>query len=168
MESATAHGSTLNSTTVNSIKQKYRKTIGNSKTSECLFCGLKHQFAKEKCPAYGKKCGIKNHAEKVCKTKKQNYQNTHYKSKVNKITNEDWLYQIKDNKSVMCKMEVNNKPICFQIDTGASVNMIPRHLVKSNIRPYQGILSMWNNTVVKPDGIMTETIHNPNNQKNIV
>ena len=30
MESATAHGSTLNSTTVNSIKQKHRKTIGNS------------------------------------------------------------------------------------------------------------------------------------------
>ena len=84
MESATAHGSTLNSTTVNSIKQKHRKTIGNSKTSECLFCGLKHPFAKEKCPAYGKmctKCGIKNHAEKVCKTKKQSYQNTHHKSK---------------------------------------------------------------------------------------
>ena len=51
MESATAHGSTLNSTTVNSIKQKHRKTIRNSKTSECLFCGLKHPFAKEKCPA---------------------------------------------------------------------------------------------------------------------
>ena len=136
MESATAHGSTLNSTTVNSIKQKHRKTIGNSKTSECLFCGLKHPFAKEKCPAYGKKCtkcGIKNHAEKVCITKKQSYQNTHHKSTVNKITedeidkNEDWLYQIKDKKSIMCKMEVNNKPIRFQIDTGASVNMIPRH-----------------------------------------
>ena len=168
MESATAHGSTLNSTTVNSIKQKHRKTIGNSKTSECLFCGLKHPFAKEKCT----KCGIKNHAEKVCKTKKQSYQNTHHKSKVNKITedeidkNEDWLYQIKDKKSIMCKMEVNNKPIRFQIDTGASVNMIPRHLVKSDIRPYQGILSMWNNTVVKPDGITIETIHNPKNRKN--
>ena len=176
MESATTHGSTLNSTTVNSIKQKHRKTIGNSKTSECLFCGLKHPFAKEKCPAYGKKCtkcGIKNHAEKVCKTKKQSYQNTHHKSKVNKITedeidkNEDWLYQIKDKKSIICKMEVNNKPIRFQIDTGASVNMIPRHLVKSDIRPYQGILSMWNNTVVKPDGITTETIHNPKNRKKL-
>ena len=159
MESATAHGSTLNLTTVNSIKQKYRKIIGNSKTSECLFCGLKHPFAKEKCPAYGKKCtkcGIKN---MLTKTKKQSCQNTHNKSKVNTITedeidkNEDWLYQIKDKKSIMCKMEVNNKPIRFQIDTGASVNMIPRHLVKSYIRPYQGILSMWNNTVVKPDGI---------------
>ena len=50
MESTTAHGSTLNSTTVNSIKQKHRKT------SECLFCRFKHPFAKEKCPAYGKKC----------------------------------------------------------------------------------------------------------------
>ena len=149
------------STTVNSIKQKHRKTIGNSKTSECLFCGLKHPFAKEKCPAYGTKCGIKNHAEKVCKTKKQSYQNTHHKSKVNKMTedeidkNEDWLYQIKDKNSIICKMAVNNKPIRFQIDTGASVNMIPRHLVKYDIRPYQGILSMWNNTVVKPDGITT-------------
>ena len=66
----------------------------------------------------------------------------------------------------MCKMEVNNKPIRFQNDTGASVNMIPRHLVKSDIRPYQGILSMWNNTVVKPDGITTETIPNPKNRKN--
>ena len=70
MESATAHGSTLNSTTVNSIKQKHRKTIGNSKTSECLFCGLKHPFAKEKCPAYGKKCtkcGIKTMLRKSVK-----------------------------------------------------------------------------------------------------
>ena len=25
---------------------------------------------------------------------------------------------------------------------------------------------MWNNTVVKPDGITTETINNPNNRKN--
>ena len=45
MESATTHGSTLNSTTVNSIKRKHRKTIGNSKTSDCLFCGLEHPFA---------------------------------------------------------------------------------------------------------------------------
>ena len=37
----------------------------------------------------------------------------------------------------MWKMEVNNKPIRFQIETGASVNMIPRHLVKSDIGPYQ-------------------------------
>ena len=79
-----------------------------------------------------------------------------------------WLYQIKDKKSVMCKMEVNNKPIRFQIDTGASVSMIPKHLVKSDIRPYQGILSMWNNTVVKPDGITTETIHNPKNRKKLL
>ena len=115
----------------------------------------------------------KNHAEKVCKTKKQNYQNTHHKSTVNKITedeidkNKDWLYQIKDKKSAMCKMEVNNKPIRFQIDTGASVNMIHRHLVKSDIRLYQGILSMWNNTVVKPHGITTETIHKPKNRKKL-
>ena len=115
---------------------------------------------------------VKNHAEKVCKTKKQNYHNTHHRSKVNQITeaeidkNEDWLYQIKDKKSVRCKMEVNNKPIRFHIDTGASVNMIPRHFIKSDIRPYKGILSMWNNTVVKPAGITTETIHNPKNRKN--
>ena len=67
----------------------------------------------------------------------------------------------------MCKMEVNNKPIRFQIDTGASVNMIPRHLVKSDIRPYQGILSMWNNTVVKPDGITAETIHSQSKESKI-
>ena len=53
----------------------------------------------------------------------------------------------------MCKMEINNKPNRFQIDTGTSVNMICRNLVKSDIRPYQGVLSMWNNTGVKPDGI---------------
>ena len=107
--------------------------------------------------AYGKKCtkcSIKEYSEKVCKTKKQNYQSTHHKSEVNKITEgeidkiKDWLYQIEDKKSVMCKMEVNNKPIRFQIDTGASVNVNPRHLVKYYIRPYQGMPSMWNNTVV--------------------
>ena len=74
---------------------------------------------------------------------------------------------MKDKKSVMCKMEANNKPIRFQIYTGASVNMIPRHLIQSYIRPYQGILSMCNNTVVKPDGITTETIHSPKNRKKL-
>ena len=36
----------------------------------CIFCGFKHEFKKEKCPAWGKTCHIcngRNHFKSKCK-----------------------------------------------------------------------------------------------------
>ena len=174
MEAATAQGSTLSTTgSVHKIFPKHRKSSDQKR--DCKYCGGNHPFVKEKCPAYGKvcsKCGIKNHNEKMCRTKNMNFKHkpkykVHQFKDINSDDDDnDWVYQIKDKKSVSCTMEVNKKSVKFQIDSGASVNMIPRRLVKTEIKPYRGVLSMWNNTIVKPEGLTIETVRNPKNQRN--
>ena len=50
------------------------KKDANSKT--CLYCGLNHEFKKEKCPAWGKqcsKCKKSNHFAKVCQQTKRRW-----------------------------------------------------------------------------------------------
>ena len=48
-------------------KRKYRSQREPAHSCECQFCGECHEFRKELCPAYGKrcsKCGRENHNAK--------------------------------------------------------------------------------------------------------
>ena len=50
-----------------------------------------------------------------------------------------------------CRMLVNGKQLAFQIDTGATVNVLPARYAR-DVVPYSGVLTMWNKTMIKPLG----------------
>ena len=65
-----------------------REKSGNKARKECWFCGIKHVFGREKCPAYGKSChncSEKNHFAAMCKKKR---------TEINEIEDEDQEFVI--------------------------------------------------------------------------
>ena len=71
-------------------------------------------------------------------------------------------------KTVMVHMQIEHskKNVEFQIDTGASVNVLPRSLVPDiNLEPTTTILKTWDSTEVIPDGKTRIIIRNPKTRK---
>ena len=67
-------------------------------------------------------------------------------------------------KAVFTKMHINNKAIKFQIDCGASANVLPLKFAKDvELTPCTKTLVMWNGTMVKPLGSCTLPVINPKN-----
>ena len=75
---------------------------------KCHFCGKQHEMLKSKCPAYGKTC-------KACNQKTDSNDDIHMINIVHSICDE--------------AIFVNNKPAKVQIDSGASVNVLPEQYV---------------------------------------
>jgi len=72
------------------------------------------------------------------------------------------------DKNVKCEMLIAAKPVTFQIDTGASVNLLPECNVPktSQISPTTKQLTMWNGTKLMPVGVCRVLLKNPRNRKN--
>ena len=67
---------------------------------------------------------------------------------------------------VQMQIEHSKKNVEFQIDTGASVNVLPRSLVPDiNLEPTTTILKTWDSTEVSPDGKTRIIIRNPKTKK---
>lgn len=106
-------------------KKDFRQHSNSQTELDCKFCGRKHERKKERCPAWGKKCnkcGNQNHFASCC-TKKLEAHAVNSEPKIVK------LYAI-DSKSSKKKMKTvtvsaTGKKLTFQIDTGASVNVLP-------------------------------------------
>ena len=66
---------------------------------------------------------------------------------------------------IKAEMEVGkNSCIEFQLDTGASVNLLKeRHVNSGNIQPSSKTLVMWNDTELKPKGECRVKVVNLNN-----
>lgn len=156
----------------------------------CHYCGSAHVKGKEHCPAYGKvcsKCSRKHHFASMCQQrqpvqasnrpkrfhpKKQNssrWQSPQHQHKsegaaVHQVSNTDsWVYSVSQNRTgadAKCRMLINGKPVIFQIDTGASVNMLPAKYA-TDVKPYSGLLSMWDKSLVQPKGRCAMSVTNP-------
>ena len=60
---------------------------------------------------------------------------------------------------------MNDKSVKFQIDSGATVNLLPKKYVsKDDIHPSDVTLHMWNRTTREVIGKMLATLVNPVNQ----
>ncbi|CAG2255531.1 unnamed protein product [Mytilus edulis] len=109
------------------------------------YCGRKHEPSKQKCPAYGqscRKCNKKDHFAAVCgRSKPQQHKSrgNQKNQRVNLICDDedsDEYYEtIKTitgapTKHVYATMNVNDRPIKFQIDSGVSCNVIPLNKLK--------------------------------------
>lgn len=168
---------------------KTRGTKGNRKT--CLFCGGEHAFKKEKCPAWGTKClncGGRNHFAKVCrKSKKAQRPDASIKqieteeasdsdsSDVDFITSITTTISAVNSgssstsgyaKEIYSVMEIGNQAVTFQIDCGASINIITEALIgNSVVMPTSKRLVMWNKTEITPRGATRIVLRNPKNRK---
>ena len=104
---------------------------------------------KRKCPAWGKtcnKCKRKNHFAKKCR-----------RSAIYAIESEEEIsvvrIQAMREKAVLAKMLVNDVQVDFQVDGGASANILScKYVKKAKISACDRTLVMWNGSKVKPMG----------------
>jgi len=152
---------------LNQVKSKKKKPRvptpdGQSgKKISCKFCGYEHASERKKCPAWGKvckRCKKKNHFAKGCRD-----------AAVNAFEGDEDLEEISvvrvqamKDKAVFAQMLVQKKPVRFQIDCGASANIVPcKHVKGVDLEPRSQSLVMWNGTKVKPVGTCALPVVNP-------
>ena len=113
------------------LRVDQREQINN-----CKFCSRKHAWMKEACPAYGKtcdKCKRKNHVASRCKTslpirqveepEESSQENNKYE--YNNIR-QVHVTNTAGNKNLCAELFINDKPVIFQLDTGASSCLISK------------------------------------------
>jgi len=82
----------------------------------------------------------------------------------------DWVNAVRKHESerkyddLKCEMLVGNKTVAFQIDTGASVNILPVHHAPY-VHPTNKKLTMWNGNQFTPVGVCRTKLQNPKNNK---
>ena len=160
------------------VKQKPRFHKPRSKETpekDCKFCDSAHVMQKSACPAWGqtcKYCKEENHFASKCP--KRNRKSQHKKSKkVHQVRYsdssseaDDWVSVVnavsKDNRQLKCKLVLGSQPVVFQVDTGATINVLPQKFAK-NVVPNgkKQALTMWNNSTTLPLGSCRIPVRNP-------
>ena len=160
----------------------------NQPLKSCKFCGQKHKWSKQLCPAYGKTCTTcnrPNHFSKMCQNnayrknedpnkRKNKQKNVHKIDEPHSEESSDdtaWIHQISlqanKKKQVKCNMLIDEVNVPFQIDCGSSVNIIPVKYLKNRneISVSDTMLKTWTNDNYKPLGECRKVIVNPKNNK---
>lgn len=170
----TAHKRHESSASQQAGKQTKPNTARESKL--CKFCGYNHVLQKEKCPAWGKlckNCSGRNHFAKQCKGRvasapaKAKPKAVHNVNEADSDASDEWIYSVetaitKLSRDIKCEMRVGDKMITFQIDTGASVNVLPAKYAP-NVTQTSKTLIMWNGNRLTPRGTCRTTVFNPKN-----
>ena len=109
------------------LQQNTKQNNGN----KCYGCGnVGHYFKSAECPAKDKRCNYckrPNHFESVCfkKTKEKNEASIK-RIEHNSSDSDEYLFKLTDNNIVDVEVKVDNYPITFLIDSGASINLIDK------------------------------------------
>ena len=137
------------------VTKSYRdKRINSSDEIECLFCGRRHARLKLKCPAWGKtcsKCSKRNHFAIKCRNSDD--RNVHAVNEVDSDIESINTVHAVDNggHQIYGEVNINDCPVRIQIDSGATVNVIPKKYIGDNhVTPTSTVLQMWNKTRVIP------------------
>ena len=171
---------------VNKMKLNARpKSMPNEQkrpTGKCKFCGTVHTFDKNTCPAFGKncnKCGKPNHFARQCySTYKQKG-----KASVHHVDTTEYEYESSDSdyselvhtihgspnsRTIYANMKIGDSDVRFQIDSGASCNIITENLIPENtiLKHVNTTLKTWNEEEITPLGVCDITIRNPVRRKN--
>ena len=146
----------------------------------CKFCGGAHRFEKGKCPAWGAKCtkcGGRNHFETQCMTPPRKLHSLRDESSddsdveyiTSVVVQPETVHAVTQGnypKEIYTEMVVNKKTVKFQVDSGASVNVIPVQFVADDkLESTTKTLQMWNDTILKPLGSCRIILQNPKNKK---
>ena len=167
----------------------------------CKFCTKTHAWNKLKCPAWGKtcsSCGMRNHFAVACKAKttppakakppvkvpppRRNRKSVHA---VGDSDSDEYVASV-DVKERVCSvedryrkdklfatMELNDQQVQFQLDSGATVNILPEETFKQLygedsvplLDNAEVTLIMYNKTEEKPLGKKRVRVVNPKNGK---
>ena len=161
---------------------------------KCKFCHRTHARKKELCPAWQQKCGNcgqMNHFSVACNSQKANTQPSK-KSAVHNLEqqcpdfseedSDDYLFTVesvsavhtKDSpKKIFANMQLRDETVKFQLDCGATVNILPVDIYQqiyrdpqmTRLQPSHTNLVMFNKSEVKPLGrVKVETL-NPKNEQ---
>ncbi|XP_064613329.1 uncharacterized protein K02A2.6-like [Liolophura sinensis] len=161
----------------------------NHSELECKFCGKRHPFVKEKCPAWGKVCSHcdkPNHFSSKCPSKgKQRQHKVHQVDTDEESSDgeEEYVLSVSSKgkqtdtngkgfpKRIFARMILNRKTIVFQLDCGGTVNILPENLYAEiyNDRQLKKVekstttLVMFNGTETIPVGKRRISMKNPKN-----
>ncbi|XP_023815343.1 uncharacterized protein K02A2.6-like isoform X2 [Oryzias latipes] len=175
------------------IRQKEKKS--QERGISCRYCGRLHERIKSKCPAYGKnckKCGRENHFAITCRSKTVRKENTprekrktvHTVTEQDSDSGEDILTVTaitqtaeevnqfdegvgKKKEQLFAGMMIDNSLVQFQIDCGATCNVIPINLLNPNVKMEHTdkVLVMYNKSKLCPLGKCKVKMVNPKNNK---
>lgn len=157
-------------------------TVNDKEVQNCKFCNTRHRMQRELCPAYGKicsKCKGKDHFAVKCIASRRRVQAVLMSQDRNDELSSGSDYEIVDsvsstgdienvcgvaNKLIKAEMLVDKKPVTFQLDSGASINLLNRkHIGKEKIQPSTKTLVMWNGSKMAPLGECRVKVINPKN-----
>ena len=169
-ENATVQSRILRSEGVNRVDFKpKRKTLAQTER-ECRACARRHGLNKELCPAFGKtcyKCNGKTHFAVKCKLSRKKRVQTvttqQYDRENNSSSGSDYgqrdsittkeKVNAVNQEMIKAEMMVKGKPITFQLDSGASVNILnEKHVIGKTLEHSNKTLVMWNRAEVKSLG----------------
>ena len=161
---------------------KTNRAKGPARQKECRFCGYLHASKRSRCPAYGKLCNAckeKDHFESKCPNKDRRAPKQ--RSNISKRSNaprprvhhldtsseddeEEYAHGVNVVKSrkkqrmyAKCLILLDKQEIIFQIDTGATIKILPAKFA-NEIKPYKGVLTIWNKSLMKPLGICRKNV----------
>ena len=146
---------------INKIKTSQYKEQ-TQRQDPCPYCNTRHKKGRNFCPAWGKtcsKCAKANHFAACCKSNISQITDITEKSseEINNV-------HINRKKAVYAKMIIEGHDVRFQLDSGASVNIIPeRYVTKTPIIRKPVKLCMWNGAALNSSGHCTLNITNPKN-----
>ncbi|XP_033750517.1 uncharacterized protein K02A2.6-like [Pecten maximus] len=171
-------------------KESARRSQHRPEPKECRYCGTNHVFRKESCPAWGKKCSKchkSNHFESKCRNERPKRKPSKKKRSVNFMvdydtdSSDDFLFSVetgstdtqKGEKKIYALGKMNGKNVKFQLDSGATVNVLPASLYKhlcgdrklKRLINKSKPLRMFNHSVTKPVGKRRLRVVNPKNNK---
>ena len=149
----------------------------------CKFCGGQHTLQKEQRPAWGQRChncGGRNHFSKKCSKSRgdrpsafvkqldeeSGSSNVEFITSVTTTINAVEVGNSSYPKEMYAVMQVNRKDVRFQVDCGASINVITQDLIDDScLQPTNTKLLMWNKSEVTPLGLGRLVLRNPRNGK---
>ena len=194
LESMTAEGEQLFAVRREQSREQNPRRRNEKRVEEalikCKFCNTPHPRDKFKCPAWGKVCSSckrKNHFAVVCKAQKRSFGQRKSVSGVNGDTDsseEEYIALLESEEEVgavasdrytykpSAPLMINRNLERFQLDSGATVNVLSKSKLEGFFRkPIKKLeetnttLVMYNGSEVKPVGKTRIQVINPKNQK---
>ena len=156
-----------------------------TKPRECKFCGRVHPFKKDSCPAWGKSCqacGRRNHFATKCWYAEVRLtelaaasdidENLSLQQTESTLTLEIRAVSAQDSGKLFAHLLLGSDHLQrFQLDTGATANIIPQHVYKKassdqhmrKLKPCDISLVMFNKSTTKVTGKALMEVLNPKN-----